>query len=327
MKAIVFDQYGPPEVLQLKEVKKPVPKEHQVLIRVHATTVTAGDCEIRAFKFPLLYWLPLRLMFGFFKPRIKVLGQELAGVIEAVGNKVNGFKTGDPVFAATTVRMGAYAEYICLPGNATIALKPEEVSFDKAAIIPTGGLNALHYLRKADPKKGEKILIIGGGGNFGSFAIQLAKYFGLEVTAVDSAEKLEMMRSIGADHVIDYSREDCTEKQETYDIIFDLVGKSSFSACIRALKVKGRYIMATPVLSKVIKGMFLKDKKVISQLAKYKVEDLDYLAQLMEEGKIKAVIDRSYPLEQTAEAHRYVESGYKKGNIAIDLKHLIQKKQ
>jgi 2-desacetyl-2-hydroxyethyl bacteriochlorophyllide A dehydrogenase len=324
MKAIVYEKYGPPDVLQLKEVAKPTPKDNEVLIKVHAATVTAGDCEIRSLKFPIWLRLLMRIMFGLRKPRKKILGQELAGEIESVGKDVKLFRKGDQVFAATEMRFGAYAEYICLPSTYAMAIKPANMTYEEAAAVPTGGLNALHFLRKGNIQSGQKVLINGAGGSIGTFAVQLAKSFGAEVTGVDSTRKLDMLRSIGADQVIDYTEEDFTKSGETYDVIFDIVGKSSFSRSIRSLKKKGFYLLANLRLSQIVRGLWTSmtsSKKVITELASYRTEDLIFLKELIEAGKIKAVIDRRYPLEQMAEAHRYVDKGHKKGNVVITVGH------
>ena len=324
MKAIVCTHYGPPEVLQLIEVEKPTPKDHEVLIRIDATTVTAGDCEMRSFKIPLFIWLPLRLYMGLSKPRKKILGQELAGEIEAVGKDVKRFRKGDQVFAATGFRFGAYTEYICLPEEGMLALKPANVTYEEAAAVPVGGLEALHFLRQGHIQSGQKVLIHGAGGSIGTFAVQLAKSYGAEVTGVDSTGKLDMLRSIGADQVIDYTQADFTKSGETYDVIFDVVGKSSFSRSIRSLKTNGRYLLANAGLSQMVRGRWtsmISSKKVIVGAASEKTEDLNFLKELIEAGKIKSVIDRRYPLEQTAEAHRYIDTGHKKGNVVITVGH------
>ena len=325
MRAILWTKYGPPDVLQLNEVEKPIPKDNEVLIKIYATTVTAGDCEIRGFKIIIWLWFPMRLGLGLRKPRKKILGQELAGEIEAVGKNVKLFRKGDQVFAATVHGQGAYAEYICQPSTYTMAIKPANMTYEEAASVPTGGLNALHFLRKANIKSGEKVLINGAAGNIGSIAVQVAKSFGAEVTGVDSTRKLDMLRSIGPDHVIDYTQEDFTENGETYDVIFDTVDKSSFSRNVRSLKQNGRYLLAAnPRLFQMVRGIWISlisSKKVIFEFARYKTEDLINLKELIEAGKIKSVIDRRYPLEQIAEAHRYVEEGHKKGNVVITLKH------
>jgi NADPH:quinone reductase-like Zn-dependent oxidoreductase len=327
MKAIVWTKYGSPDVLQLKEIAKPIPKANEVLVKIYATTVTAGDCEARNLKMPILIRLPMRMYVGFRKPkRITILGQELAGEIEAIGKDVKRFRVGDQVFGTTGLGFGAYAEYICLPETSAmgvLATKPAHMTYEEAAAVPTGGLEALHFLRKGNTLasvRGEKVLIIGAGGSIGTFAVQLARYFGAEVTGVDSTSKLEMLRSIGADHVIDYTQEDFTRNGETYDVIFDVPGKSSYSRSIKSLKQNGRYLLANAGLSQMLRGPWTSmrsSKKVIFGAANQKTEDLIFLRDLFEAGQIKAVIDRCYPLEQIAEAHRYVEAGNKKGNVSI----------
>ncbi len=320
MRAIVFTKYGPPEVLELKEVDKPVPKDDEVLIKIHATEVTAGDCEIRSFKIPIWYWLPLRIYMGLIRPRKHIIGMYLAGEIESVGKYVKRFKKGDQIFGTTGFVFGTYAEYVCIPEKGTLAIKPANMTYEEAAAVPIGGLNALHFLRKANIQKGEKILINGAAGSIGTYAIQLAKHFGAEVTGVDSTKKLDMLRSIGADCVIDYTQENFTQNGEAYDVVFDVVGKSSFSRCVRSLKQNGRYLLGNPVLSQMVRGVWasmLGSKKILFEFAHEKTEDLIFLKGLIEAGKIKSVIDRCYPLEETAEAHRYVEKGHKKGHVVI----------
>lgn len=326
MKAIVWTAYGQPEVLQLEEVEKPTPKANEVLIRIHATTVTAGDCEARNLKFPILFRLLMQMYVGLRKPkRITILGQELAGEIEAIGKDVKRFKAGDQVFGTTGLGFGAYAEYICLPEKSAmgvLATKPANMTYAEAAAVPTGGLEALHFIRKGNIQRGEKVLIIGAGGSIGSFAVQLAKYFGAEVTGVDSSSKLNMLRTIGADHVIDYTQEDITQRAETYDVIFDVMGKSSFSGSVRLLKQNGRYLLGNAGLSQMVRGRWTSirsSKKVLIGAANQKNEDLLFLKALIETGKIKSVIDRRYPLEQIAEGHRYVDTGQKKGNVVITI--------
>jgi len=325
MKAMVYTEYGPPDVLQLKEVEKPTPKDNEVLIRICATTVTAGDCEQRSLKLPIWYALPMRAYAGLKRPRrTTILGMELAGEIESIGKDVQLFKEGDQVFAATGLAgMGAYAEYICLPEEpkeGALAIKPANMTYEEAAAVPNGGLEALSYLRQGDIQSGQKVLINGAGGTIGTFAVQLAKYFEAEVTAVDSAEKLDMLRSIGADQVIDYTREDFTKSGETYDSILDVVSKSSFSGSLRSLKQNGRYLIANPGPSQTVRGRWTSmtsSKKVIFGAAYPKTEDLIFLKELVEAGKMTSVIDRRYPLEQIPEAHRYVETGHKKGHVVI----------
>jgi NADPH:quinone reductase-like Zn-dependent oxidoreductase len=324
MKAIVAVKYGPPEVLQLKEVDKPAPEDNEVLIKIYAATVFTGDCEMRCSKFPWWIWLPLRLMMGLTKPKRPILGQELAGIIEAVGRDVTRFKAGDPVFANTGPRFGAYAEYVCLPEAGPIAIKPANMNFEQAAAVPTGGLNALHFLRRANIQPGQKVLIYGACGSIGTFGVQLAKYFGAHVTAVDRKEKLDTLRAIGADHVIDYKQEDFTRNGVTYDVIFDVVGKSPFSRSLKSLSQSGYYIFANPRALPMLRGLWANRRgaqKVMFALARERPEDLVYLKERIEAGEIKSVIDRIYPLEQIVEAHRYVDTGRKQGNVVITVVH------
>jgi NADPH:quinone reductase-like Zn-dependent oxidoreductase len=329
MKAIVWTEYGPPDVLQLQEVEKPTPKDDEVLIRIFATTVTAGDCEQRGLKLPIWYRLPMRAYVGFKRPeRITILGMELAGEIESVGKDVTLFKKGDQVFAATGfVGMGACAEYICLPEKpeeGALAIKPANMTYEEAAAVPVGGLEALCFLRQGNVQSGQKVLINGAGGTIGPYAVQLAKHIGSEVTGVESTRKLDMLRSIGADQVIDYTQEDFTKSGQTYDFILDVVSKGLFSGCIRSLKQNGIYLIANPGLSQMVRGRWTSrtsSKKVMFGAASPSTEDLIYLKELIEEGMIKSVIDRTFPLEETAEAHRYVETGQKKGNVVITVRH------
>ena len=331
MKAIVCTKYGTPDVLQLKDVDKPTPKDNEVLIRIHAATVTMGDCEMRSLKFSGLLKVLMRLGFGFRGPRkrFSILGQELAGEIEAVGNEVKLFKKDDPVFAASGFRFGAYAEYICLPEEGTLAIKPDNINYEEAAVVPVGGLEALHFLREANIQKGQTVLISGASGSIGTFAIQLAKYYGAEVTGVGNPKSLEVMKSIGADNVIDYTKENFTKSGETYDVIFDVIGKSSFSSCIDSLNQNGIYLIANPkmvLINREKRVAKKRDKKYISgnrDTTKERTEQLKFLKELIEAGKIKSVIDRSYPLEKTAEAHSYVEKGEKTGNVVISLEEYL----
>jgi len=322
MKAIIWTKYGRPDVLKLQEIIKPTPKDNEVLIRVCAATVTAGDCEARSFKFPILFWLPLRIMFGLIKPRIKILGQELSGEIESVGKEVELFRKGDKIFAPMDINFGAYAEYRCLSSTLPMAIKPTNMSYEEAATIPTGGLNALHFLKKGNIQPGEKVLINGAAGSIGTCAIQIAKTMNAEVTGVDSTEKLAMMGSIGADHVIDYSQEDFTKNSQTYDVIIDIVGKSSYSRSVRSLNKTGRYILGNPRFPGMIRGLWtsmISSKKVINALAGYKTEDLVFLKELIEDGQLKTVIDKRYPLSEMVDAHKYVEKGLKTGNVVINI--------
>jgi NADPH:quinone reductase-like Zn-dependent oxidoreductase len=317
MKAIVYAKYGPPEVLQLKDIKKPVPKDNEVLIKVYATTVTSGDSRLRrADPFAV------RFFNGLTGPKkITILGNELSGKIEATGKDVKQFKTGDEVFGQTGLGLGANAEYICLSENGSLALKPSNINFEEAASIPFGGSTSLHFLRKANITKGQKVLIYGASGSLGTAAIQLAKYFGAEVTGLCSTVNMELVKSLGADKVIDYTKEDFTKNGQTYDIIFDTIGKSPFSGCIKSLNQKGVYLRAVHMtLPPVVRGLWtsmLSSKKVIGGIAAERKENIVFLKGLIEAGNLKPVIDRVYPFEQTAEAHRYVDTGHKKGSVVI----------
>jgi NADPH:quinone reductase-like Zn-dependent oxidoreductase len=328
MKAVVNTKYGPPEVLQLIEVEKPTPNDNEVLIKIYATTVTAGDCEMRSLKLPLGYQLMLRLGFGIRGPRNIKTGSEVAGEIEAVGKDVKQFRVGDQVYGSTGMVFGANAEYICLPEKpgemeGGVAIKPANMSYEEAATVPFGGRDALHFLRKGDLQSGQKILINGAGGSIGTFGIQLAKQYGAEVTAVDSTAKLDMLRSIGADHVVDYTKEDFTKRGEVYDVIFDVIGKVSFSRSAGSIKQNGTYLLANPS-SQMVQGLWVRmtsDRNVIMETSSGTIADLIFLRGLIEEGKLTTVIDRSYPLEQIVEAHRYVEKGGKLGNVVITVEH------
>ena len=321
MKAAILTGYGPPEVLELKEVETPTPADDEVLVRIVAATVFAGDCEMRAFDFPAAFWLPLRLMFGLTKPRknVQIPGQELAGVIQAVGKDVTGFKKGDEVFAPLE-KFGGCAEYLCLNAKKAIAIKPVNMSFEEAATVPVGGLNALHFVRKANIGSGDKLLINGAAGSIGTFAVQIAKIRGAQVTAVDGTRKLDMLRSIGADKVIDYTQEDFTRNGETYDAIIDVVGKSPYSRSVCSLNDNGRYILGNPRFSGFFRGLWTSmtsGKKVIAALTGYRTADLVFLRELIEAGTLRTVIDRRFPLEKIVAAHRYVESGEKTGHVVI----------
>jgi 2-desacetyl-2-hydroxyethyl bacteriochlorophyllide A dehydrogenase len=321
MKAIVCTKYGPPEVLQLREVEKPTPKEDEVLVRVHASTVTAGDVRLRSCTWAPWFWLPARIMFGLIRPRRPTPGNELAGEIEAVGVDIAQFKVGDQVYGIIwdVSFGGANAEYICLPEN-EVAIKPANMTYEEAAAAPIGGLTALVLLRKAKIQSGQKVLIVGASGSVGTYAVQLAKYFGAEVTGVCSTKNIDMVKSLGADKVIDYTREDFTKNGQTYDIIFDAVMKTSFPRSKSSLKQRGVFITVDYPLLQALRTSIVGRKKVVFGIAT-RIEDLIFLRELIEAGKVKAVIDRCYPLEQTVEAHRYAEKGHKKGNVVITVEH------
>jgi 2-desacetyl-2-hydroxyethyl bacteriochlorophyllide A dehydrogenase len=322
MRAVVWTKYGSPESLELMEVEKPTPKDNEVLVKVRATTVTAGDCEMRTLSLPFFLGFFIRFYTGLRKPtRVKILGQELAGEVVDAGKDVTKFKRGDLVFGPThNFSFGAYAEYICLPENGTLAMKPSNVTFEEAAAVPVGGLSALSFIRKGDLQDGKRILINGAGGSIGTIAIQLAKSLGAQVTAVDSSRKLDMLRSIGADFVIDFTQEDFTKSGEKYDVIFDVVGKAPFSGCMRSLKEEGIYLLGNLNLSKWVRMKWTSirsRKKLTAKTTDYTTEDLVYLKELIEAGTLRIIVDRTFPLEQMVEAHRYVEAGGKKGNVVI----------
>ena len=323
MRAVVCTAYGAPDVLQLRDVVRPVPKDNEVLVRIRATTVSTADCELRRFDFAPWIWLPMRLAFGIRRPRQPVLGQELAGDVDAVGKEVGSLRKGDRVFAATGIPLGAYAEYICLrenPQTGAIASMPANLSYEEAAAVPYGGGEALLFLRKADVRSGQRVLVNGAGGSFGTFAVQLAKVLGAHVTAVDSAPKLEMLRTIGADRVIDYAQKDFTDSPETYDVIFDVVRGTPSARMVRSLTENGWLLMANPGFLQIVRARRAargSRKRVSFAGSSGTREDLAYLRGLIEAGKLRPVIDRSFPLEQMIEAHQYAESGQKLGNIVV----------
>ncbi len=317
MKAITYSKYGGPEVLQLKQVDKPIPKDNEILIRIFATAANSGDVRLRKAD----PWA-VRLFFGLTKPRINILGAFLSGEIEAVGKKVTKFKIGDKVFGATGMSFGAYAEYKCLPEDGILAIKPNSIIHAEAATICFGGTAALYFLRKANIKSGQKVLIYGASGSVGTAAVQLAKYYGAEVTGVCSTSNAALVKSLDADKVIDYTKEDFTMNGETYDVIFVTVDKLLFSKSIKSLKTNGTLILGSTGISQMLKGLWTSltsDQKFISGVISQKADDIIFLKELIEKGVYKAVVDRSYPLEQMVEAHRYVEQRHKRGNVAIKI--------
>ena len=329
MKAIVFEKYGPPEVLQLKEIEKPIPKKNEVLIKIHATTVTTADVNARGYVFvPPGLGLLARLMFGLRKPRKTVLGTEFAGEIASVGKDVRLFKAGNRVFGIDGNGLGAYAEYKCMLEKGVLAIKPANMTDEKAAAVPNGALTAMYFFRdKGNITSGQKVLINGASGSVGTAAVQIAKYFGAEVTGVCSTRNVELVRSLGADKVIDYTQEDFTKSGETYDIILDtVVGKTSFSGCRESLKQNGFYLAVAGGLKELIQMLWtsvIGGKKVVfgGGMACEQTENLLLIKEIIDAGKFKSVIDRSYPFEKMAEAHRYVDKGHKKGNVVITLEH------
>jgi NADPH:quinone reductase-like Zn-dependent oxidoreductase len=307
--------------VRVEEVATPAPRADEVLIRVHAAPVATADCEVRTFAFPAWSWLPLRLMFGVFRPRppIQILGQELAGEITAVGVDVTAFKPGDQVMAAIE-GFGAHAEYKCLPASAAIALKPSNTSYAEASTLSVFALNALHFVGKAALQRGQRILINGAGSSIGTPAVQLAKLAGAEVTAVDSAAKLDMLRDLGADHVIDFRREDFTRNGVRYDVILDVIGKSPYGRSLRSLTPRGRYILANPKALHMLRSLWTNgagSKRVFFAMASARSADLVRLREFVDAGKLNAVIDRTFTLEEAADAHRYVASGEKRGNVVL----------
>jgi NADPH2:quinone reductase len=324
MKAIVHTKYGPPDELQLKDVEKPIPGDNEVLIKIHATTVTTTDCNARNFTFvPKSFMFFARLMFGFKKPRINILGIDLAGEIEAVGKNVKLFKVGDHVFGSPGTKFGGHAEYCCVPETGALAIKPFGLSWEEAAAISLAGNTALFYIRDlAKIRAGQKILIHGASGAIGTYAVQLAKYYGAEVTGVCSAANAEMVKSLGADKVIDYTAEDFTKSDERYDFVFGVVGKTNFSQCKGILKPKGIYLENLAELKDFLKMAWTSitgGKKIKGGVSTERAENLEFFIELIESGKLKPVIDRIYPFEKTAEAFQYVEQGHKKGNVVISI--------
>lgn len=324
MKVCVYERYGSPDVLQLQEVEKPTPRNNEVLIKIHAATVTSGDCRVRSLNVPAGFGFIMRLVFGISKPRQPMLGSELAGVIESVGKDVRKFKVGDAVFAFSDAAMGCYAEYKCMDEDGAVVPKPSSLTFEEAAALSFGGTTALDFLRRGKLKRGESVLIHGASGSVGTAAVQLAKHSGAIVTGVCSSANMELVSSLGASHVIDYTRDDFTQNGETYDVIVDTVGTDPFSRSKTSLKEGGRLLMVSAGLSDMLQAPWVSmtsSRKVIAGPVTARVEDLHFLAGLAESGKFKPVIDRRYPFEQIADAHRYVDTGRKKGNVVITLEH------
>lgn len=325
---MIYTEYGSPDVLQFKEVARPAPKDHELLIRVRATSVGFGDLMARNFKavspgkftMPFLFWLLAKLSFGLREPKVAILGSEFSGEVEAVGKEVTSFKPGDPVFGYLGQSMGAYAEYLCVPETGVLALKPASMTWEEAAVVPYGAIMALPLLKKAAIQPGQKVLINGASGGIGSAAVQIAKHFGAEVTGVCGTQRLDFVRSLGADKVIDYRKEDFTQNGETYDLIVDILGKGSFTRSKSSLTPNGRYLFVSFKLKQLLQMFWTSltgGKRVLCAIAPGSVEDLNAVKALIEAGEIKAIIDRRFPLEQAAEAHRYVEAGDKKGSVAI----------
>ena len=323
MKAIVYTEYGAADVLQIKEIEKPEPDDGEIRIRVHAVEATKADCEIRSFNFAVKwFWLPLRIAMGVTKPKKQLLGGYFAGVVETVGKDVSKFKPGDEVFGTAGIRFGAYGEYLCLPASYTIVPKPHNMSFAEAAAVPLGGLNALHFMKKANIRKGDKVLINGAGGSIGTFAVQIAKTMGAEVTAVDSTIKEGVLRRIGADHFFDYTRENFTDSGQTYDVIFNMVASSSYSKCINALNPGGRYLIGNPRLSEMLRSVVTSrftSKTALFAFAGEKEEELFELKEMIEAGKIKSIVDQVYAPEQAVAAHRRVETEQRLGIVVISM--------
>jgi NADPH:quinone reductase-like Zn-dependent oxidoreductase len=320
MKAIITTKFGSPEVLQFVEVEKPTPKDNEILVKVCATPVNVGDSRMRSLDVPVIAWLPARITLGFSKPKNPIYGMELAGEVEAVGKAVKRFKVGDQVFASTMkVKFGAHAEYKCLPEDGVVVTKSINMSYEEASTLSIGASTALYFLGKGNIQPGQKVLIIGASGSVGTFAVQLAKYFGAEVTGVCSTVNIDLVKSLGADKVIDYTQEDFTSNGETYNVIFDTVYKTTFSRCKSLLVKGGYYLTVGPVVFGPI-HLMTTGKIVIGGNAAQSAEQLDFLIKLYEMGRLKPVIDRCYPLEQAAEAHRYVDQGHKKGNVVLTLK-------
>ena len=321
MKAITYSRYGPPDVLQLRDVEKPKQEADEVLIKVRAAEVTKSDCEMRSFKYSVKwFWLPLRIALGVRKPKRQILGGYFSGEIESIGEDVTDFSVGDRVFGAARLRLGAYGEYVALPASYTIVSKPNNMNFGEAAAVPLGGLNALHFMRRAEIQAKEKVLINGAGGSIGAHAVQIAKSMGAEVSAVDSPIKKDFLLRMGADHFIDYTKEDFSANGRRYDVIFDMVPGSSYSTCINALKPNGRYFSGNPRLSVMLGSIFttwFTSKTASFAFARETKEELLTLKLMIEAGKIRSIVDRVYSMQQAAEAHHRVETEERVGAVVI----------
>lgn len=322
MRAAVYSRYGPPDVVTIKEIEKPVANENEVLIRVHAATVTSGDARMRAMNLPAGFSLIGRLIFGITAPKQTILGSELSGVIEAVGKGVTKFKVGDEVIAFSDAKMGSHVEYKTMSQDGAIARKPANLSFEEAAALSFGGTTALHFFRKGNLKKGDKVLIVGASGSVGSAAVQIAKHFGADVTGVCSTANVDMVKSLGADRVIDYAREDFTKNGETYDIIVDTTGTAPFPRAKNSLKEDGRLLLVLGGMSDLLRSPLMAmtgKKRVVAGPTSILPGDLPFLARLAEAGELKPVIERAYPFDRIAEAHGHVDSGRKKGNVVVNV--------
>jgi len=328
MRAIVYTEYGPPDVLHIAELEKPIPKDSELLVKVYARSVNFGDLMARnfgnisprQFNMPMPLWIPSRFAFGWRRPRKQILGSEFAGVVEAVGQGVTRFKAGDEVFGYRGPNVGCNAEYLCMAEDGLVAAKPTNVTFEEAAAVPYGALTALSLLRKVGIQSGQKVLINGASGGIGSYAVQLAKYYGAEVTGTCGTPRVELVKALGADYVIDYTREDFTQNGRTYNLIFDILGRSSFSACKKALTENGRYLLASFKTKQLLQMLWTSrvgGKKVICALSTERLDDLKFIKELVEAGEIRVILDRCFAFEQAAEAHRYVEAGHKAGQVVI----------
>ncbi|MBK7632034.1 MAG: NAD(P)-dependent alcohol dehydrogenase [Ignavibacteriales bacterium] len=330
MKAIIYDTYGPPEVLKNVELNKPIPGENEILIRNRAASVNYGDIIARNFKditpqkfnMPFLFWIMARSFFGISKPKVKILGSEFSGDVEAVGKNITGFKVGDKVFGYRGQSMGTYAEYFVVPEKSVVSLKPENISYEEAAAVPGGSMVALFAVKKVNVQKGEKVLVIGASGGNGNFIVQIAKDFGAQVTGVSGTNRIDFVKALGADKVIDYTKEDFSKSGEKYDVIFDILGRTGFAKCKNSLTENGKYVLISfkvkQLLQMIWTSIFGK-KKVICVLSPQKLSDLIIVSKMIEEGKIKSILDKTFPKGQAVEAHKYIEKGNKKGNVVISL--------